>query len=189
MIKFLSCGVEESSFQTISMHKVGLLSEEEAKAVLPDLVTLLQDTVNGGSSVGFLPPLASDAAEAYWLETLNEVAEGKRILLVAREAEEVTGSVQLALVTKQNGLHRAEVQKLIVHTHSRGRGIARALMSVVEEAARKAGRTLLVLDTEQGSVAEQLYSKCGYTRAGIIPQYALGADGLMISTVVFYKLL
>ena len=175
--------------QIISMFKVERLSEEQANAVLPHLVFLLQDTVNGGSSVGFLPPLASDVAEAYWLETLNEVAEGTRILLVARETEAITGSVQLALATKQNGLHRAEVQKLIVHTHSRGRGIARALMSAVEEAAREAGRTLLVLDTEQGSVAEKLYPKCGYTRAGVIPQYALGADGSLISTVVFYRLL
>jgi acetyltransferase len=171
------------------MFKVERLSEEQAKAALPCLITLLQDTVNGGSSVGFLPPLASEAAKNYWLETFNEVAQGKRILLAAREAEEVIGSVQLALATKQNGLHRAEVQKLIVHTRSRGRGIARALMSAVEEAAREAGRTLLVLDTEQDSLAERLYPKCGYTRVGIIPQYALSASSSLINTVVFYKLL
>jgi GNAT superfamily N-acetyltransferase len=97
--------------------------------------------------------------------------------------------VQLALVTKQNGLHRAEVQKLLVHTDFRQRGIARALMSAVEEAARAVGRTLLVLDTEQGSIAEQLYERCGYARSGIIPHYALSTDGSLITTVVFYKLL
>ena len=46
-----------------------------------------------------------------------------------------------------------------------------------------------MLDTEQGSVAERLYEKCGYTRAGVIPRYARSADGSLISTVVFYKLL
>lgn len=171
------------------MYKIELLSEEQAKTFLPQLVALLQDSVNNGSSVGFLPPLASDAAEEYWLETLNEVKQGKRILLVSSEAGDVTGMVQLALVTKQNGLHRAEVQKLVVHTRFRRRGIARALMSAVEDAARKVGRTLLVLDTEQGSDAERLYVRCGYTRSGVIPQYARSADGSMISTVVFYKLI
>lgn len=171
------------------MHKIELLSEEQAKTLLPQLVALLQDSVHSGSSVGFLPPLASDAAEEYWLETLNEVAQGKRILLVSSEAGDVTGTVQLALATKQNALHRAEVQKLIVHTRFRQRGIARALMAAVEAAARKAKRTLLVLDTEQGSAAEQLYVNCGYTRAGVIPQYALSADGSLITTVVFYKLI
>ncbi|HYJ47177.1 MAG TPA: GNAT family N-acetyltransferase, partial [Pyrinomonadaceae bacterium] len=122
-------------------------------------------------------------------ETLNEVGQGTRILLVSREAGRVTGSVQLSLVTKQNGLHRAEVQKLLVHTSFRGQGIARALLDAVEKAAREAGRTLLVLDTEQGSVAERLYANYGYTRAGVIPQYALSADGSLITTVVFYRLL
>lgn len=171
------------------MDKIERLSEEQAKPILPRLVALLQDTVHHGSSVGFLPPLAFETAEEYWLETLNEVKQGKRILLVSSEAGDVAGTVQLALATKQNGLHRAEVQKLVVHTRFRHRGVARALMGAVEEAARAAGRTLLVLDTEQGSAAEQLYVKCGYARAGVIPQFALSADGSLITTVVFYKLI
>lgn len=171
------------------MHKSESLSEEQARPLLPQLVELLRDAVHHGSSVGFLPPLACETAEAYWLETLYEVGQGRRILLVACEGGEVKGSVQLALATRQNGLHRAEVQKLLVHTRFRNRGVARSLMAAAEEAARAAGRTLLVLDTEQGSVAERLYERCGYTRAGVIPQYALAADGSLITTVVFYKLL
>ncbi len=171
------------------MHESESLSAEQAAPLLPQLVALLQDAVHHGSSVGFLPPLAPATAEAYWLETLDEVGQGKRVLLVSSEAGEVKGSVQLALATKQNGLHRAEVQKLLVHTRFRNRGVARALMAAAEEAARAAGRTLLVLDTEQGSAAERLYEKCGYTRSGVIPRFALGADGSLITTVVFYKLL
>jgi acetyltransferase len=171
------------------MHKSENLSEEQAGPLLPQLAALLQDAVHHGSSVGFLPPLAPETAEAYWLETLSEVGQGKRILLVAGAGGEVKGSVQLALATKQNGLHRAEVQKLLVHTRFRNRGVARALMAAAEDAARAAGRTLLVLDTEQGSAAERLYERCGYARSGVIPQYALGADGSPITTVVFYKLL
>ena len=97
--------------------------------------------------------------------------------------------VQLALVMKPNALHRAEVQKLVVHTRFRNRGIARALLRAAEDIARKEGRILLVLDTEQDCAAETLYVKCGYTRAGVIPHYALGADRSFISTVVFYKLI
>ena len=171
------------------MNGIERLSAGQARPLLPQLVDLLRDAGHHRSSVGFLPPLAYPAAEAYWLETLNEVGQGKRILLVAGEGGEVKGSVQLALATRQNGLHRAEVQKLLVHTRFRNRGVARSLMAAAEEAARDAGRTLLVLDTEQGSAAERLYERCGYTRSGVIPRYALGADGSLITTVVFYKLL
>lgn len=173
----------------LAMHKVERLSEEQAKAILPDLAALLQDCVHGGSSVGFIPPLSSDTAEEYWLETLKEITQGKRLLLVSTEAEEITGSVQLALVTKQNGLHRAEVQKLLVHSRFRNRGIARLLLRTLDDVARAEGRTLLVLDTERGSVAEKLYEKCGYARAGVIPRYARNTGGSLIDTVVFYKLL
>jgi acetyltransferase len=169
--------------------KIELFSEEQAKPLLTQLIGLLQDSVHNGASVGFLPPLDANVAKKYWLETLNEVSQGKRLLLVSTEKGNVLGMVHLALVMKPNALHRAEVQKLVVHTRFRNRGIARALMKAAEDVARKEGRTLLVLDTEQGSSAETLYLKCGYTRAGIIPQYALGAHRSFISTVVFYKLI
>lgn len=172
------------------MLKVERLSEEQARPLVAQLAALLQDAVQNGSSVGFLPPVSRETAEAYWLETLSEVAGGKRILLASFEAGGVvTGTAQLALATKQNSLHRAEVQKVIVHTRARRRGVARALMAAVEEAARAAGRTLLVLDTEQGCDAERLYERCGYTRAGVIPRFALKTDRTLVSTVVFYKLL
>jgi acetyltransferase len=171
------------------VHKVERFSEVEAGPLVAGLAELLRDAVHGGSSVGFLPPVSRETAEGYWREALREVAGGTRVLLVARDGAEAAGSVQLALATKQNGLHRAEVQKLLVHTRHRRRGLGRALMSAAEEAARSEGRTLLVLDTEEGSDAERLYARCGYTRAGTIPHYALNTEGALITTVVFYKLL
>jgi acetyltransferase len=168
--------------------KVDRLSEQEAKGILPQLTALLQDAVDSGASVGFLPPLGPEVAEDYWAGVFREVAQGSRILLVASDANEIMGAVQLELATRQNALHRAEVQKLFVHRRFRNRGIARSLMSAVENEAREAGCTLLALDTQRGSAAEQLYAKYGYTRAGIIPQYARGADGLLHDTVVFYRL-
>jgi acetyltransferase len=169
--------------------KIDRLSERQARDILPHLAALLQDAVDSGASVGFLPPLASEVAEEYWAGIFMEVAQGSRILLVASEADEIMGAVQLELATRQKALHRAEVQKLFVHRRFRNLGIARSLMSAAESATREAGRTLLTLDTQRGSAAEQLYAKCGYTRAGIIPQYALGADGMLHDTVVFYRLL
>lgn len=165
------------------------ISKAEALAELPGFVSLLQDTVNGGSSVGFIPPLPDRSAERYWTTVFEEVASGRRMLLIARAGDQICGSVQLALVTKENGLHRADVEKLIVHSTYRNRGIAHALLSALEEEARKAKRSLLVLDTVEGSIADGLYRKCGYIPVGAIPNYALSAQGELDSTVVFYKLL
>ena len=171
------------------MSKIENLTEARAKAVLPQLAELLLDSVESGASVGFLSPLSADTATRFWLETFREMREGKRVLLVAEESENIVGAVQLALAARENGLHRAEVQKLLVHTGFRRRGIASSLMSVVEDAAREMNRSLLVLDTEQGSAAERFYAKCGYTKAGVIPQYARSADGSLHGTAFYYRLL
>jgi acetyltransferase len=57
----------------------------------------------------------------------------------------------------------------------------------VEEAARQEGRLLLVLDTRLGDDAERLYTRMGYLRVGIIPQFARSSSGSLDATVIFYR--
>ena len=45
-------------------------------------------------------------------------------------------------------------------------------MVAAELRAKDLKRTLLVLDTEEGSVAEGLYERIGYARLGTIPRFA-----------------
>jgi acetyltransferase len=160
---------------------------EEAQNVLPELIALLHDSVASEASIGFLPPLRDEEARLFWSDNFQEVARGARVILVAREAGHVVGSVQLALAMKPNALHRAEVQKLLVLRSQRRRGIGQALMQAVEQAALERKRTLLVLDTRQGDNAERLYRKLGYQEAGVIPAYARNAEGTFDATVLFYK--
>ena len=171
------------------MYDIQPANAAEARHSLADLILLLQDAVESGASVGFLPPLAAANALEYWKRVLAAIDEGSRVLLLARENGRVIGTVQLDLAGMPNGSHRAEVMKLMVHRDWRRHGLGRALMMLVEEAARTAGRTLLVLDTRQGDPSEQLYSTIGYTRAGVIPQYARSASGELHTTVFFYKAL
>ena len=165
------------------------VSAPEAGELLPGLIALLQDAVASGASLGFLAPLSTADAEAYWRHALDEVARGMRIVLVARQAGQVAGMVHLVLAPQANAPHRAEVQKLCVLRRFRGQGLGPALMRAVEDAARAAGRTLLVLDTRRGDPAERLYARLGYTAAGVIPQFTREADGTLHDTVVFYRII
>lgn len=88
-----------------------------------------------------------------------------------------------------NGGHRAEVQKVCVLRSARGQGIGKQLMLAIEATARAAGRTLLVLDTRKGSVAEGLYRKVGYIEAGVIPSYARTVNGTLVTAAFFYRTL
>ena len=156
---------------------------------LPALIALLQDCVDSGASVGFLPPLSVEDGAKYWQGVAADLASGSRKLWLALEQQAVVGAVQLSLCGKANGRHRAEVEKLMVQQAARGKGIGRALMQAMEQGAHAAGRSLLVLDTRAGDVASHLYRQLGYQEAGQIPHFALGADGKLAATVFFYKTL
>lgn len=156
--------------------------------LLTGIQSLLEDSVHGGASVGFHPPLAPAANAAYWAGVAAQVESGATILLAAHAADgALAGSVQLALCPKQNGPHRAEVQKLLVHSAHRRRGIGRRLLAAAEDRARALGRTLLVLDTRAGDAGVPLYDSAGWIVAGTIPGYTREVDGSHHSTVVFYR--
>jgi GNAT superfamily N-acetyltransferase len=152
------------------------------------LERLLVENVDGGASIGFLAPLQPTAARAYWDDVVASLGEG-RVLWVAEDAGDVVGSVQLAPCLKENGRHRAEVQKLFVLPSHRSRGIARRLMEALETHAIASGLTLLVLDTEVESPAEHVYRRLGWTRYGEVPNYALTPAGTLHATACYYKTL
>ena len=166
--------------------QIELLTSRTAYEKLDDLIDLLQDAVDSGASVGFLPPLSRDAASNYWRSVFADLDAGHRLLLGATVGSRLVGSVQLELARKPNASHRAEVQRLLVLRSVRRQGIGEQLMRQLHELARQHGRTLLVLDTREGDPSEQLYRKLGYTRAGVIPGYARSADGALDATALYY---
>ena len=171
------------------MTTISRLDATQLIQAIPNLITLLQDAVNSGASIGFLPPLSSADAQTYWQSVANAIREDSRLLWVAKIDEAIVGTVQLDLCMRANGLHRAEVSKLMVHSAQRGKGIGKALMHTLEAEAHQRGRTTLVLDTRTGDVSEHVYQSLGWLRAGEIPHYARSANGELHSTSFFYKLL
>jgi acetyltransferase len=180
-------GVSAPKFQEVRMVTCEVLDAAQARAALPELSALLRDSVESGASIGFMLPLTEEVVAEYWGKVAADVAAGTRVLLAARLEGRLVGSGQLELATKQNALHRAEVQKVLVHTSLRRQGIGRALMAALDGEARRLGRTLLVLDTRAHDAAERLYVAAGYTFAGRIPDYARSPDGTMDATTLFYR--
>jgi acetyltransferase len=158
-------------------------------ARVPVLAALFQDALDSGAALGFLAPVAPGELEEYWREVAAAVAEGNRVLLVAEEDGQLKGTTQLDLATKSNGLHRAEVCKVMVHRQARRQGIARQLLQAVEATARQRQRTTLILDTRQHDPSEQLYQSLGYVAGGTIPDFARSSTGELHATVIYYKLL
>jgi GNAT superfamily N-acetyltransferase len=161
------------------------LDPAEAQAAASALADVLVDCVEGGASVSFMAGLGHGEAKAFWRK---EAAAGDgRAILVAEDDSGLVGVVQLIPAWPPNQPHRADVSKLLVHRRARGRGVGEALMRALEDQARAMGRTLLVLDTVTGEAGERLYARLGWTRLGVIPDFALFPDGRPCPTTVFYK--
>jgi acetyltransferase len=155
-------------------------------SLIAPLGHLLIDAVHSGASIGFLAPVSRETAGRYWHEVFASLSEGL-LLWVAERDGVVVGTVQLALCEKENGRHRAEVQKLQVLCAARGNGVATLLMRELEAEARRRKRSLLFLDTLFASHAEDVYRHLGWSRAGEIPDYATTPNGELSPTVLYFK--
>ena len=169
-----------------SLITIEPLTGPVANGDLELLTDLLLDVVDGNASVSFMAGLPRSEARDWWRRTIDG-ADARAAILVARDESGIAGSVQLHPAWAPNQPHRADVAKLLVHRRARRRGLARALMADLEARAVANGFTLLVLDTCQGTPAEQLYRGLGWTEVGVIPQFALTPDGGNCDTVLFYK--
>jgi GNAT superfamily N-acetyltransferase len=169
--------------------EVRRLDAGEARANLDGLAAVLVDCVAGGASVRYMAPLSHEEARAAFAAIADDIEHGRRILLAAFADGVLVGTVQLHLAVQPNSPHRAEIAQLLVRRSARRRGIAQRLMAEAEREARVEARTLLVLDTVTGDDAERLYERLGWTRVGVIPDYALYPDGRPCATTIFWKTL
>ncbi|MGL4437868.1 MAG: GNAT family N-acetyltransferase [Bosea sp. (in: a-proteobacteria)] len=159
----------------------------EAQARVGELADILLDCVAGGASVSFMADITRAEAVRFWSRVAEGVANGERILLVAESAGRLVGTVQVVAAGMPNQPHRSDLAKMLVHRDGRNQGIGAAMLSAAETASLKAGWWLMVLDTVDDSAEYRLYVRCGWTRAGVIPDYALWPDGRLCATVYFYK--
>ena len=168
---------------------ISSVTSEELALAAAEFHSLLRDAVEHGASIGFVRPLDEAEVAEYWRKVAADVAAGHKVVLAARDAAGgVVGSGQLALETRANGRHRAEVQKVMVRAACRGAGVGGALMDALEAEARARGRRLLFLDTSQGpGGAVRFYEELGYTLAGSIPDYAADPDGRLVANAIFFK--
>jgi len=176
------------------MNPVGFTIERldaaGALTALPDLVGIHIECVAGGAGVSFMDPLSPEKADAFWRgEVLPKLARGETALFAANREGRTIGTVQVLMAMRENQPHRAEIAKMMVAPAERRKGVARALMEAAQKYAADAGKTLLLLDTETGGLAEQLYLSMGWQEVGVVPGFALTPHGELCATTFLYKAL
>lgn len=161
----------------------------EAEARIEALGGILADAVAHGASVNFLAGVSAAATEGFWRRQIPAIAAGETLLFVAEDGARLVGTVLLMFAHQPNAPHRAEIGKMLVHSTARRQGIGRRPLTAAEDAARAAGRTLLMLDTETGSAGDLLYRRCGWVPLGVVADHAFTPDGRLAPTTLFTKVL
>jgi GNAT superfamily N-acetyltransferase len=175
--------VDGGAKSMIEISEVTELTDQQTA----DLADILIRIVKSGASIGWLDSPDPAEARAYWQSV---VSTPENVVLLATEDGHVVGTTYLELAQRENGRHRAEVNKVLVHPERQGQGIGRMLMDALEASARARGRTLLSLDTDQFDGSNAFYLRCGYTPIGTIPNWARsGQDGTLHGTTFYYKML
>lgn len=160
---------------TISIAELSL---SDIETHLADLTAVLKDSVLDGAAISFMATLTDTEAQSFWHNDVRSgVESGSRRLFGAFVDGRLVGTVQLVVGMPPNQPHRAEISKMVVHPESRRLGLGKALMTSALEAAKRANKTLVTLDTRTGDVSEALYRSVGFEQAGVIPDFAYDPDG------------
>ncbi|MEO8302315.1 MAG: GNAT family N-acetyltransferase [Rhizomicrobium sp.] len=158
------------------MILVSLLSPQQARARLDELINLLVDSVESGGAVNFVWPMTRAKAEKWWSAALGSLDGGERLLFSADLNGQMVGTVQLVPAPQENQSFRAEIAKMLVLRDARRTGVGAALLDAAEAEARRIGRNLLTLDARTGEAGERLYARMGWIKFGEVPDYAFNPD-------------
>jgi acetyltransferase len=147
---------------------------------------LLKDAVEVGGTVGFLLPMTPDKLDRYWSGVARDMEAGERELLAALEGGKVIGALQIYYQKAESTSHRADLQKLIVHSSEHRRGIARALLVDALERMPALGVMMYTITTFKEGAAEDLVRSLLFTRFGMMPHYGLTPDGKLHDASMHY---
>lgn len=153
---------------------------------LHDLCDAAEAAIKDGGGFGWVTVPPRQVMEAYWRGVL---LVPERQLFVARLDGTICGSAQLARPPRNNEAQSfaAQLTSNFIAPWARGHGLARRLVLAVEEAARKAGFTILNLDVRDTQrAAIQLYQSLDYECWGTHPAYAR-VEGRIVPGHFYYK--
>lgn len=112
----------------------------------------------------FFPEFSSDPRQYEWNADIYDIDEyylkhcGK--FWVAEDAGEIVGVGGFRLVSPTI----AEIKRVRIQAHHRGKGLGKAIISIIEEYCRAQHITKILVDTDERlAAAKSMYVKLGYT--------------------------
>ncbi|WP_370616335.1 GNAT family N-acetyltransferase [Mumia sp. Pv 4-285] len=128
------------------------------------------DASNAGGAIGFVPPISPRDVEPLLDEQLSAVDQGRMLLVVGLDGDEVRAAGFIERNTHRLMQHWVWVKTVMVHPEAQGRGAGFALMLALAAQARSMpGIEAVRLTCRGGLGLEDFYARCGYKEVGRVP--------------------
>ena len=148
---------------------------------------LVFELVDTGAALGWVLPPPRSEVDALLTAVAAAVRAGDAALFAAREDGQLAGFGYWRRYERQTHRPHADVEKVAVARPFQGRGVGRALTSLLVEAARDAGIEVLTLDARADNErALALYRSLGFKEYGRLADFV--AVGHLRYDKVFYAL-
>jgi ribosomal protein S18 acetylase RimI-like enzyme len=173
---------ESDSGATIAMDRLTAFNGPD----LHDLCDAAEAAILHGGGFGWLSPPPRQTMETYWQGVL---LVPERELFVGRLDGTIAGSAQLVRPPRNNEAQSltGQLTTFFVAPWARGHGLAPALVSRVEDAARANGLRVLNLDVRETQArAIEVVEEAGFVRWGTHPHYAWVEDR-WVTGYYYYK--
>lgn len=168
------------------MSEIRRLAAAEVLERKAEFEELLRDAVESGGTVGFILPMTEDKLDRYWSGVARDLESGERELLAAFVDGKVVGALQISYEKAESVRHRADLQKLMVHSAHRRIGAAKALLFTAFQRMPLLGLAMYTITTLTDGPAETLVRGLGFTRYGVMPHYGVLPTGELHDASMHY---
>lgn len=107
----------------------------------------------------------------FWLRRVDDHPESLELVMGAFHDAQLVGAAGLSFETRPKTRHKANLFGMYVASEARGQGLGQALVeATLQQARARRGVAVVQLTVTDGNdVAENLYTRCGFTRFGVEP--------------------
>lgn len=135
-----------------------------------------------------ITPVSRKEEEKWFRETMEGMKKGNEIYIVAEHDGRIVGSASVTREEQQTHKH-AGVYGICVLQKYAGRGLGKRLSWHVLRIAKKLNMEIVKLSVyENNMVAQKMYRKLGFVRAGRIPG-GIKRKGRYADEIIMYKVL
>jgi ribosomal protein S18 acetylase RimI-like enzyme len=133
---------------------------------------LMNRVLQKETTIGFPSPL-DDREASELLAGLNEsLKSGAKYLLIAEAGDQIVAHVILTPHPLPNCAHQVEVSRLMICPSFRGTGLLTQIAQKLVLKSEILGRSLILLDVREGTLAQALWKSWGFKEYGRLPDYA-----------------